>query len=53
MQDTAKPLVKPIKDAINKVSSTCGELGATQNRLERTNQVPGAFSGFFGKQFMV
>ena len=35
-QDTASDSIKTIKDAINKVSSTRGNLGAMQNRLEHT-----------------
>lgn len=35
-QDNAKAAVKVIKDAINQVSATRGDLGAVQNRLEHT-----------------
>ena len=35
-QDTAAEAIKKIKDAINTVSSTRGDLGAVQNRLEHT-----------------
>jgi flagellin len=35
-QNGASNAIKTIKDAINKVSSTRGNLGATQNRLEHT-----------------
>lgn len=35
-QEGAKAAVKVIKDAINQVSSTRGDLGAAQNRLEHT-----------------
>ena len=35
-QDGAAEAVKKIKDAINTVSSTRGDLGAIQNRLEHT-----------------
>ncbi|MBR2484279.1 MAG: flagellin [Oscillospiraceae bacterium] len=35
-QDSAASAIKAIKDAINQVSSTRGDLGAIQNRLEHT-----------------
>jgi flagellin len=35
-QSGAKAAIKTIKDAINTVSSTRGDLGALQNRLEHT-----------------